>query len=690
MKHPKSRLWFLAGVLLAGSTFLLIGAAPPAAAGIVSLTNCTTTQPYGTTSFGSVGQYEQLACTATGAVDIHDPLNAIIQDIDLAPRDANGLVEYSMDVTILMPVDLSKSNQTLIYDVANRGNRGLPGFFNTGVTAANPAGDGFMQNEGYIIVASGWQADILPGGGRVTMKVPVATNRDGSVITGRVRTEYTLTAGAASTQNLGGGAYTDGDTASYETTSLDNSSATLTERVHQNDPRQPIANSQWAFADCTTTPFPGTPSTTQICLNGGFDTNHIYELIYTAKNPTVLGLGFAATRDLVSFLHHDKTAANPLAGGVKFTMIQGNSQSGRFVRTLLDLGFNEDENNKKVFDGMNPHIAAARIPLNLRFGQPGRIVGTQHQEAQFPGGEAPTTWNDHKDPITGIDAGILDRCRATETCPKVIQTISGTEYWQSAMMDDTVDLKTGLDLKIPANVRIFYLSSTQHGGAAPGLTAATDGKSYCQYLLNINPYVYNVRALITDLRDWIVDGTLPPSSRYPTIADRTLAPAANIGFPAIPGVNFTGLFNPRFDYNRGPKYDKVNMSGQITEPPIRGAQYLVLEPVVDTDGNDIGGLHSVTLDVPLGTYTGWNLRAAGFSEGDLCDLSGSFFPFADTKADRKTSGDPRPSVKERYGTHKGYVTAVTQAANNLVQDRLILPADATTIIAAAQASDVLQ
>ncbi len=686
MKHQKRYAACLCATALAA-----LATASPASAKILSLENCTATLPYGSQTFGSVGQYEQLACTATGGVDIHDPLNAVIQDIDLAPRDAQGLVEYSMDVTILKPVNLENSNQTLIYDVANRGNRGLPGFFTTGVTAANPAGDGFMQNQGYIIVASGWQGDVLPGNNRVTMKVPVAKNRDGSTITGIIRTEYTLTAGAASTQNLGGGAYTDGTTASYETTSLDNAGATLTQRVHQTDPKVLIPNSQWAFADCTTVPFPGTPSTTQICLNGGFDTNHIYELVYTAKNPTVLGLGFAATRDLVSFLHHDKTDANPLARAVKYTMIQGNSQSGRFVRTLLDLGFNEDENNKKVFDGMNPHIAAARIPLNLRFGQPGRIVGTQHQEAQFPGGEAPTTWNDHKDPVTGIDAGILDRCRQTQTCPKVITTLSGTEYWQSAMMDDTVNLKTMTDLKIPANVRIFYLSSTQHGGATPGTTAATDTKSYCQYLLNANPYVYNMRALITDLREWIVDGTLPPESRYPTLLDRTLAPAADIGFPTLPGVNFTGLHNPRFDYNRGPRYDKLDMSGQTTiEPPIFGQQYVVLEPVTDTDGNDIGGLHSVTLDAPLGTYTGWNLRAAGFSQGDLCDLSGSFFPFADTKADRKAAGDPRPSIKERYGTHKGYVAAVTQAATNLVQDRLILPADATTIIAAANASDVLQ
>ena len=204
-----------------------LATASPASAAITSLSNCTITQPYGTQTFGSVGAYEQLACTATGAVNIHDPLNAGIQDIDLAPRDKNGLVEYSMDVTILKPVDLGNSNQTLIYDVANRGNRGLPGFYNTGTSATNPAGDGFMQSQGYIIVASGWQGDVLAGNNRLTMQVPIAKNKDGSTITGRVRTEYSLTSGAATTQNLGSGPYTDGTTANLTVSRIELLHATI-------------------------------------------------------------------------------------------------------------------------------------------------------------------------------------------------------------------------------------------------------------------------------------------------------------------------------------------------------------------------------------------------------------------------------------------------------------------------------
>jgi hypothetical protein len=238
-------------VILIGCASVLVALLPSAEARITALTNCTTTSPYGSTAFGAAGTYQQLACTAVGAVDPNDPLNAIIQDIQLAPK-AGGLVQYSMDVTILMPTDLIKSNHVLLFDVPNRGNRLLPGGFNIGGSISS-AGDGFLHSQGFIIVAGGWQGDVLPGSGRLTMTVPVAHFRGGGTIIGRVRTEYGLTAGPATTQNLGGGPYTGTTTASYETVTLNNSGAVLTQRVHQDDPRQLIPNSQWAFADCTTT-----------------------------------------------------------------------------------------------------------------------------------------------------------------------------------------------------------------------------------------------------------------------------------------------------------------------------------------------------------------------------------------------------------------------------------------------------
>jgi hypothetical protein len=268
--------------------------------------------------------------------------------------------------------------------------------------------------------------------------------------------------------------------------------------------------------------------------------------------------------------------------------------------------------------------------------------------------------------------------------------VSGTEYWQSAMSNDTTDFSARHDLPIPSNIRIFYLSSTQHGGASVTASPETDTKSYCQYFLNINPYIYNTRALLTDLTAWVVNGTPPPSSRYPTVADGTLVPASHIGFPKIPGVSFTALYNSRQFLYRGQQFDFVDMSGILTEPPIEVDNYNVLVPRVDMDGLDVAGVRSVAVSAPIGTNVPWNYRAAGFGEGDLCDLSGSFVAFASTKAQRIASGDPRLSLQERYGDHQGYVDAVTEAAEDFVADRLLLSADADSIIAAAQASNVLQ
>src|SRR5947207_4576379 len=253
--------------------------------------------------------------------------------------------------------------------------------------------------------------------------VPVARRREGSSIPGEVRHEHPSGA-AVRSQRLAGFAIT----APIETATLDNSTATLTRRIHWNDPKELVPRSQWAFADCSSTnPFPGTPSTTRVCLQGGFDTNHIYELVYTGKDPKVLGIGFAATRDLVAFLRRNSGASNPLAGAVHSTIGFGISQSGRFLRTFTGLGFNEDENGKQVFDGLDPDIASYRISLNIRFAQPTRLAGTQHTEKQFPGQEAPTTWGDSHDRFAHIDGGLLDRCRRSHPCAKVLNTVSSEE-----------------------------------------------------------------------------------------------------------------------------------------------------------------------------------------------------------------------------------------------------------------------
>jgi hypothetical protein len=692
LRHP--------GCAVALGLLSLVGIAAPVDARITGITITTTTSPaFAGQSFGQVDQYEQLDGTAFGEIDPHDPLNTVIQDIELAPRNSRGMVEYSMDFSILKPIDTSRGNRTILYDVVNRGNKSSPSL-NIGGSATS-VGDGFLESEGYTLVWSGWEGDITTG---IKINLPLATNKNGSEITGPVRAEYILNNTAASTVDV---------TAppAYSAVSTSNAGATLTRRVHQDDPKELIDNSQWAFADCSTTPFPGTPNPTKVCLNGGFDTNHIYELVYTAKNPTVTGIGFAATRDFISFLRGSArhggdgnsgngqnggtgaAPANPLGKSIDYAIIYGSSQSGRWIRTFLELGFNEGEDRGRVFEGAIPHKASNRGAFNIRFAQPTRLSGTQHTEKQFPGQESPQTWGDTIDPIAGIFAGQLDRCRKSDTCPKITATETDTEYWQALMALNTTDATGKRDFDIPSNVRIYHFAGTQHGGGDPlnqPPTVLPTVPNNCQLRSNSNPFIPAQRALLVALQQWITHGREPPPSLYPTLRRRSLVPATQIKIPYIPAVNFTlpGLYARRFHLDRGPDFDERDVSGVMQEPPLVGAPYAALVPEVDADGNDIDGLRNTNMQTPLGTYTGWNIRKAGFSEGDSCDLTGGFIPFFKTKAERIGAGDPRLSLEERYPTHAVYVDKVTAAANQLVKHRLLLQQDAKLIISQAQAATV--
>jgi hypothetical protein len=642
-----------------------------------------TTPAFDGASFGAVGAYEQLDGTAYGEVDPSDPLNAIVQDIDRAPRNARGMVEYSMGISILKPVDLIKGNRTLLYETVNRGNKYLP-FLNIGGDLQK-AGDGFLQREGYTLAWSGWEGDITTG---IRIALPVAVNADGSPITGRVRAEYNLTA-AASTVDVT-------RRPAYQAASLDNAGAVLTRRVHQGDPRETIDNGKWAFADCTSAPFPGKPDAGKVCLDGGFDTNHIYELVYTAKNPTVAGLGFAATRDFAAFLRGDSvdpSLANPLAGGIDHTLIFGASQSGRWIRTFIQLGFNESESHKTVFDGAIPHIASNRGAFNVRFAQPTRLSGTQHTEAQYPGSESPQTFDVSTDPISSVTGGQLDRCRKSQTCPKMTVTFTDTEYWQAMMALNTTDAAGEKDLAIPPEVRLFFFAGTRHGGGdqlqQPPFVQPRPPLA-CQLPVNSNSFFPAQRALLVALRDWVVSGKEPPASAYPTIARKSLVPLAQVQYPYVPASEFStrGIAAQRVHLDRGPEFREVDISGVMAEPPRAGAAYPVLVPQVDADGNHTDGLRNTAVEVPLGTYTGWNVRKAGFSEGDSCDLLGAFIPFFRTNAERVAAGDPRPSLEERYPTHEAYVQKVRAAAKQLVADRFLLPQDADLIVSQAEAAAI--
>jgi hypothetical protein len=406
-------------------------------------------------TFGDAGEYERIYGQAYGEVDPNNALNSIIQDIRLAPKNARGMVEYVTDFIILRPKDMSKSNGLLFLSLPNRGNVFPP--------------DTSLLKRGYLYVWAGWQGDVLQGNSRLTIQVPLATD-NGKEITGRVRSEFEVN-DITNTLPLNSGYFNGLIHHTYETTSLDNSTATLTKRVHEADERIPIERSEWAFSDSKTAPFPGNPSAAFISLKGGFDPDYIYELIYTAKNPLVLGLGFAAIRDLSSYLKHEVKDAegnlNPLvdAGStavpVKAAIMQGVSQCGNFTRTFLQLGFNEDENKKIVFEGVNDHIGTRRISLNIRFGRPGG-GGIQREDHFFPSNEPPFTWDNTYEPISGTTGGILNKCIQTNTCPKIIQSFSSSEYWQLRASLRTTDSYGKKDIPIPTNVRVYLFNSTQH------------------------------------------------------------------------------------------------------------------------------------------------------------------------------------------------------------------------------------
>lgn len=624
--------------------------------------------------------YEKLTGRAYGELDPRLPLNAIITDLEFAPRNADGMVEYTATFTILKPSDPRKANGVLLYYVPNRGR-------------INLNGGGFLadaRKQGQVLVASGWQGDIQPGKGIESLIVPVARNPDGLSITGPVLARFSdMPADTTTLPILRGGV-----AGTAEPASLDTSKATLTRRTSESGRIVPVAASDWAFADCKNTPFPGKPDGQKLCLKNGFDPACLYELVYIARDPKVHGIGFAATRDLNSFLrygtHDDSGVENPLRERITATISLGNSQSGNFLRSFVHLGFNQDESGRRVFDGCNPNIAARLLALNFRFAAPSGAAAMYE-----PGSDGIVWWESYSDEARRRPTGgLLDRCRATETCPKIMETFGSAEFYNLRASPNLVGTRADRDIPLPSNVRRYYFPGVSHGGGPGGFDANPRKQDCCELAPNPNPSSDTMRALLTALVDWIVKGVLPPPSQYPRLDRGELVPPtrSRMGFPAIPGVPLPdGILTPFFEYDLGTKFHYNDLSGVITmqPPPIRQVLPTVV-PRVDTDGNEVAGVASVLHQVPLGTYTGWNTNAGGFHRGHIRTNQGGFIPFARTKADRLASGDPRPSLEERYESHERYVAKVRAAAERLVRGRYLLWDDADRLIAQADASSVLK
>lgn len=646
--------------------------------------------------FGAAGAYERVIGRVYFTVNPANLHNRQIVDLDKAPRNSKGEVEFSADLYLLKPKDMSKGNGAVLFEVSNRGGKGILRIVN-GVSPADPSaefGDGFLLRHGYTVAWVGWEYDVADQNQNLRLYAPVAravlvedragpsddrakrapaTAEDpaqppGQEIHGLVRSDFTLAAprdempvGHILLGPNGGESYGVDDPAGKQNV--------LTVRDTREGPRQIVPREQWSFQD---------PHS--IHLNGGFTPGRIYELVYSSKDPVVVGLGMAAVRDFLSYLKYDPQAVAP----VKRAYAVGISQSGRFLRHFLYQDFNADEQGRQVMDGVIAHVAGAgRGSFNHRFAQPSRdaqpMSSVFYPTDLFPFTDLPET-----DPLTGEKAGLLDAPAKSHTLPKVFFTNTSYEYWGRAasLVHTSADGKR--DAVLGKNVRAYFLAGLQHFSAGFPPQKATPGNAdyTAQQRHNPNPIQWFWRALITDMDQWVKDGTPPPPSTHPKISAGTLVPLASWKFPKIPGVNLPREYNVAYHLDFGPQWTQGIVSN---EPPKAGAVFPALIPQSDADGNDLGGVRLPELQVPLATYTGWNLRDPSIGAPDQrVSFLGSFIPFPRTAEERKQSGDPRISIRERYSSREQYIEKFTAAAKKLVRQRFLLEEDVPAVVARGQ------
>jgi hypothetical protein len=653
---------------------------------------------FGGYSWPGVGQYEKVVGKAYGEVNPHDRQNRVIVDIEFARRNARGNVEYAFNFYILKPIDLKKGADKMMYEPPNRGGKtwAALGRITSGPGGANDPGsivdpavlaNAFLMPRGYTISWSGWEdlgtLDTFTASATfpIARFAPSAANPTGT-ITGPSY-EYIVSSGASVAL-------------SYPAATLDKTQAKLTHRVHLDDVPQVVPDSGWNY---------NAEGTAISLASGNFVANDIYEFAYTAKDPRVNGLGFAAIRDWMEFLRYerrdDHNNPNPLARHVKRVYTEISSQPGRLLNDFRHLGFNETESGKKAFDGHMQWIAAGNgLNMNYRFSQSGRTERNRQNhlfiEGRFPFANVRTF-----DPITRSVDSRYASCEKTHTCPLGMEIYSANEYWVKAasLLHTTPDGRR--DLPDSPYARNYFMSSMQHG------TGNANNRGACQQ--NQNPLSSSVvqRALFIALDEWATKGKQPPKSRVPKLKDGTLVPPlpqSGMGFPDIPSpfadtpgplVTYTGLKTTRYHFNYGLNFYETGIA-TINPPvivpipgatlptspvtsyqdnPANGPIYPSFIPKTDSDGNDIAGVRLADVTVPLATYTGWALRR-GVHANDGCEAAGQFIPFAMTEAQR--GSDPRASVEARYSSFAAYHGKVRRALNDMVEDRFLLCEDAGT------------
>jgi Alpha/beta hydrolase domain len=617
---------------------------------------------FGGTELGAVGPYERLHGTIFGELDPTHPLNVGIVNLDRAARNAHRNVEYQSDFRILKPLDLDRGNGCLVYDVPNRGNQPIMPRLNGAPDGGHPkhAGNGFLMRRGFTVVWSGWQGDVPPGADHLTARFPIIPG-----ITGMVREEFiaenTGLLGDSNIQELSEERFV--GTLVYPVADPDG--ATLTVRQREGDPRVTPAGLAWRLVDDRHVEItrPSEP---------GFDRGAIYEFIYRARDPIVMGIGFAAIRDIVSFLRYE-TKDNPLAPQerprIRHALGFGISQSGRVLRDLVHLGFNQDLAGRQVFDGILPVVAGSRRTcVNWQFAQAGRY-SRQHEDHSYGDDQFPFSYPTLTDPISGRSSGILQRARDAGVCPKVLHLDTESDFWQARSSLIATDTSGG-DIAMPDEVRVYTVSGVPHAPFRP-LT-----KPVMQLPGNRLGYGAFMRALLVALFEWVEHGTAPPDSRFPSRAAGTLVPLAEARrtFPRLPEVKFPNVLN------------ELRLRDHSVEPPSESTAYPVFVQSTDADGNALGGIRHPLLAAPLATHVGWSLRASGYGEGELFTVQGSMIPFAQTEAERERARDPRPSLEARYASRDAWAARLAEAVDRLVAERLLLAEDGDRLAIAARES----
>ncbi len=616
-------------------------------------------------TFGKAGAYERVTGKVNFTLDPKLPANQPITDIDLAPRNEQGLVEFAADFYVLKPTDPKLGNGTALFEVSNRGGKGMIGMFSDSPSARDPRdekdfGDGFLLERGYTLVWLGWQFDVPHQPDLLRLFSPVATN-NGQPITGIVRSEH-IPDGPSDGFSLA-----DRTHLPYLVADPADPAAQLTVRDRCEGARRLIPRTQWNF----------TADRGGVSVEGGLTPGKIYEVVYTAKDPALVGLGPTGMRDFLSYLKYgsDIASINSL-GDFKYKRILGfgTSQSGRFLRTYLYNGFNADEQGRKVFDGVWAHVAGAgRGSFNLRFGQASRD-GHPHLNCSYPTDIFPFTDLPESDAETGLTAGLLDKAQLAAVVPKVFYTNGSYEYWgrAAALIHSSLDGRE--DALMAPGTRAYFLTGTQHG---PG--AFPPKKGGAEYVANGNDYRWHMRALLVAMNEWVSSGKEPPASQVPLAGKDQLVSAGAVNWPKIPGSKSPTRPQRAWRADYGPDF---RAKGIVTQdPPKMGAAFAAVVPQVDIDGNETAGIRHPMLVAPLGTYTGWNMRPAAIGAPDeLYSMVGSTFFFAKTKAERTKTGDPRPSIEERYKNKLEYVEKFTAAAKLLAKDGYLLESDLKMVV----------